>query len=49
LYLSSKDGEAGIARAVVVRHYRRGTADHWLIGCSFSPELTKEELAELLT
>jgi hypothetical protein len=49
LYLHSADRETGIGRAVVVRHFTRTGPDQWLVGCSFSTELTTEELIALLT
>ena len=48
VYLNATDGDAGVARAVVVRHFTREGPDRWLVGCSFSQELTEKELFALL-
>jgi hypothetical protein len=48
LYLNATARDAGVARAVVVRHYTREGPDRWLIGCSFSRELSAAELDALI-
>ncbi len=47
LYLNATTRDAGVARAVIVRHFTREGPDRWLIGCSFSRELSADELAVL--
>lgn len=47
VYLNATDRDAGLSRAVVVRHYTREAPDRWLVGCSFSRELNADELDAL--
>jgi hypothetical protein len=47
IFLNATRRDAGIARAVIVRHYTREGPDRWLIGCSFSQELSTAELDAL--
>ncbi len=48
IYLNATTRDTGVARAVIVRHYTREGPDRWLIGCSFSQELSPAELDALV-
>jgi hypothetical protein len=48
LYLNATARDAGVSRAVIVRHFTREASDRWVIGCSFSRELSAGELAALV-